>query len=413
MTSQLRELRLGGIASSTGYASLRDPSTTGEALRQTVTPIARHLARLAGAVALAVITINTGAAHASAQPAPQWTTVPVAGPSESVQGVACQSTGTCIAVGSVSSGMFPGGAILRSTDLGRTWTNVSFPNANGTQFLGVTCSGKHTCVAAGSTGGGGVIEVSNDGGNSWAPHNTSAAMILYGATCPSVSMCKVVGTTSGPQRRAGIVVSTDDSGRTWHRLGAPSGTSDIDSISCPTTRMCVTAGDKVSAHFESGVVSVGKNGESGVISVTQDGGKTWKNTVIPQSLLLDGVACPSVNRCTIVGFGSIPIRPTTPGVVVTTANGGRSWTKAVVPKGFYGLRSVSCTGSGACVAAGASGSIPNYEGYLLGVQGSAASWKQLSFPGLNGTPVNSVSCVSPSFCVAGGNTGGLIFLGPT
>jgi photosystem II stability/assembly factor-like uncharacterized protein len=360
--------------------------------------------------------MSTGAAHASAQPAPQWTTIPLASPSENVEGLACQHAGTCLAVGSVPSGITPGGAILRSSDLGRTWTNVSFSDANGTQLNGVTCSVKATCVAVGqmSAGDGGVIEVSSDGGKSWTPHTTSAATILYGATCPSVSMCEVVG-TSGPQR-AGVVVSTDDRGRTWHRQGAPSGTSDIDSISCPTTRMCVTAGDKVSAHGENGVISVPQDGENGVISVTQDGGKTWKNTVIPQALFLDGVSCPSVNRCTVVGFGSMPIHPTTPGVVVTSTNGGRTWAKAVVPKGTYGLRSVSCTSTGACVAAGGSGSLPNYEGYLLGTRPSAASWKQLTVAGLNDAGINSVSCISPSSCVAGGSpstAAGLILVGPT
>jgi photosystem II stability/assembly factor-like uncharacterized protein len=372
---------------------------------QTVTRIARHFAGLAGVVAVAVITMCAGVAHASAQPAPQWTTIPLASPIESVEGVACQHSRTCIAVGSVPSGIFPGGAILRSSDLGRTWTNVSFPNANGTPLLGVTCSVKDTCVAVGqmSAGSEGAIEVSTEDGKSWTRHTTNATVNLYGAACPSVSMCVVVGT--GSQRRTGIVVSTHDDGMTWHRQGAPSGTSDIDSISCPTTRMCVTAGDKVSAH-----------GESGVISVTQNAGRTWKNTVIPQALVLDGVACPSVNRCTVVGFGSIPFQPTTPGIVVTSTNGGRTWAKPVVPKGFYVLRSVSCTSTGACVAAGGSGSTPNDEGYLLGTRPSAASWKQLTVAGLNDAGINSVSCISPLLCVAGatGSTGaGLILSGPT
>lgn len=122
MTSRSYELRLEGIGSLiTGEFSLRDPSALVAPQQQTVTRIARHLARLASAVAVAVI---TGAAHASAQPTPLWTTIPLAGPIESVDGVTCQHAGTCLAVASVPSGMFPGGAILRSSDLGRTSTNV-------------------------------------------------------------------------------------------------------------------------------------------------------------------------------------------------------------------------------------------------------------------------------------------------
>jgi hypothetical protein len=216
---------------------------------------------------VAVITMSTGAAHASAQPAPQWTTIPLASPIESVEGVACPRSRTCIAVAAVPSGVTPGGAILRSSDQGHTWTSVSFSGENGTVLDGVACSAKSLCVAVGqmSAGSEGVIEVSNDDGKSWTRHTTTATVNLYGATCPSASRCVVVGTSS--QRRAGIVVSTDDSGRTWHRQGAPSGTSDIDSISCPTTRMCVTAGDKVSAHGERVVISVPQDGERGVILV--------------------------------------------------------------------------------------------------------------------------------------------------
>src|ERR1017187_827730 len=109
MTSRSYELRLEGIGSlTTGEISLRDPSALEAPQQQTVTRIARHLARLAGARAGAVITLSTGAAHASAQPVPQWTTIPLASPIESVEGVECQRARTCIAVAAVPAGVTPG-----------------------------------------------------------------------------------------------------------------------------------------------------------------------------------------------------------------------------------------------------------------------------------------------------------------
>jgi photosystem II stability/assembly factor-like uncharacterized protein len=363
----------------------------------------RRSVALAGVIAVGVIALSTGTVLASVQPVP-WTTIPLTGLVQEVEGIACQRASTCIAVGFVPSGIAPGGVLLRTSDAGHTWASVSFSGANGTVLNGIACSVKASCVAVGqiSAGGGGVIEVSSDAGKTWARHTTSAAAMLYGAACASARMCEVVGTSS---RRTGVVESTSDGGRTWHLQRALVGISDIDAISCPTTRVCVAVGDEVSAERE-----------TGVIVVSGDAGRTWKKTVVPKALFLDGVACPSVNRCTVVGFGSSPIQPTTPGIVVTSTDGGRTWARAVVPRGVYGLRGVSCTSTGACVAVGESGSPPSYEGFLLGTQRPVARWKQLTGPGLSGALVNSVSCALPSRCVAGGTGsggGGLIFVGPT
>ena len=326
-------------------------------------------------VALAAVTVVVGlpvmasGATGEASVSDSWTATSI-GVGLMINGVACPTAQDCLAVGTVGNGVTPGGMILRSADAGATWTNVVFPGSAGTDLDGVACATQSACVAVGevSAGGAGVIDVSTDRGRSWSQTAVPSAALLYGASCASAEVCEVVGTS---KRRTGLIVSTTDGGRSWHLQRSPSGSADLDAVSCSSPRRCVGVGDELA-----------RGGERGIITVTTNGGRTWTATKVTHAIFLDGVSCSTVNRCAVAGFASNPIDPSTPGIVLATRNGGASWLRATVPEGRYGFRALSCIGSGRCVAVGESGHALAYSGLLMISNDGGNTWHELSPDGL-------------------------------
>jgi hypothetical protein len=94
----------------------------------------------------------------------------------------------------------------------------------------------------------GIVERSNDGGASWERLDTGVRSTLTAGTCPSPSVCWVVG-------GAGVVLLTTD-GRTWQRLSPPT----------PADLVAVEAGSDRRAVVRTA---------AGLRYETQDGGVTW------------------------------------------------------------------------------------------------------------------------------------------
>jgi hypothetical protein len=94
----------------------------------------------------------------------------------------------------------------------------------------------------------GIVERSLDGGASWEPLDTGVRSILTAGSCPSVSVCWVVG-------RGGAVLLTTD-GRTWQRVSPPA----------PADLVAVDATDGTAAVVRSA---------QGQAFKTSDAGATW------------------------------------------------------------------------------------------------------------------------------------------
>ena len=94
----------------------------------------------------------------SDRPAAPVATSQTSGRPDNLNGVACPSPSTCVAVG--NRGTI--GTILRSTDGGSTW--YIQPSGTPRTLVGVGCPRSSTCVAVGV---GGTIVRSTDGGRTW------------------------------------------------------------------------------------------------------------------------------------------------------------------------------------------------------------------------------------------------------
>jgi photosystem II stability/assembly factor-like uncharacterized protein len=201
----------------------------------------------------------------------------------------------------------------------------------------------------------------------------AGALQGYGAfdsvTCPSTSLCVAVG---GDSNLSGNVATSNNDGGSWTTSAVPTGLPEMKSVSCSSASHCVAVG-------------------SGVAITSIDGGATWSAHSIPTSnTALLGVSCPSGTE-TCIGVGVIPNDggPLN-GAIVTSNDGGLTWSAPTtnIPLGAIG--GVSCASSTFCVAVGAQ---------ILVTNDGGKSWTQQFVNGTVGV-LRTVSCGSPTTCVA-------------
>jgi eukaryotic-like serine/threonine-protein kinase len=150
----------------------------------------------------------------------------------------------------------------------------------------------------------------------------------------------------------------------WSQPTAVSQGVQLTSVSCASPQWCI-------ATDNSG-------------NVYENEGGSWTSSTSTANLL-GAVSCPSTSFCETVGYDS------------SGGNGftfdGNSWSAADTIDAGYKLHSVSCASASFC-AAGASVNLFTYsDGTWSGPDSADPSDG-------NGTGITSLSCVSPSFCVA-------------
>jgi hypothetical protein len=245
----------------------------------------------------------------------RWTiqqTPTPAGPGGSVGSflakVACRSTNTCTAVGSATyrSGFE---VSLAERWNGSRWAIQHTPNPAGSQtnLNGVACPSKSTCTAVGATFNRAYVwvllaETWNAG--RWMiqpvpnPAGDRAGGILVDVVCPSPNDCTAVGyyvNSAGGQ--FALVEHWNGSHWTIQPTPSPAGGvrgSGLSGVACSSPTVCIAVGSYV-------------NSGGGELTLAERwNGSHW--TIEPTPALADasfvnlnGVACPSLTRCTAVG----------------------------------------------------------------------------------------------------------------
>lgn len=170
--------------------------------------------------------------------------VPPPPPARYLVDLACPSEQLCIALGQPRAG--DEAVIVRATNGGSDAarvTNLS-QDVQGTNLETITCQNDKTCFAAGI---GGVIIRTDDGGStwtrlSWTPPSTQGLFGLKSISCPSASVCVMVGGNFVSGQCCGAIIRTTDGGNTWtnEKLDLP---ALLWSVSCTTETDCVAVGD--------------------------------------------------------------------------------------------------------------------------------------------------------------------------
>ena len=226
---------------------------------------------------------------------------------------------------------------------------------------------------------------------SWyVDHNFAGSSThLNSVACPDESMCIAVGT--GPNS---IMYESTDKGSNWEDISSqlPTAVSSLSSVSCITTSYCQ---------------AVGANSAALVFN-----GSTWVQETLPPpksadhlSLISSGVACVSTSFCQVAGAGAILFEGTTDVQINMIGLVGSTWVQEAVPPIASDLVSISCVTSSFCQ----SFSYQSFGSFPLslfsggtGIAFNGESWSQSM--NLTSGVVSSVSCMSSSFCQAVGST---------
>ncbi|MFL5832983.1 MAG: WD40/YVTN/BNR-like repeat-containing protein [Solirubrobacterales bacterium] len=224
---------------------------------------------------------------------------------------------------------------------------------------------------------------------------------LYGADCPSESLCIVVGpfdtiastrtpTASGEDWRV-VNPKYDEPKQSCLEEDQPEGFCDsprgtIRAISCASESLCV---------------AVGYEGSVFTSTDPTGGAKDWRVSDLnegPGAAHLTAVSCPSVSLCVAVsgGYGGSAGR-----IFSTTEPISGKWQRVQLASS-PDLRGVSCASERLCVAVG-------NEGRLFAASnptGGASAWHPAGSP----TPRDlfAVSCIATTLCVAGDAGGNVL-----
>lgn len=159
-------------------------------------------------------------------------------------------------------------------------------------------------------------------------------------------------------------------------------------LDCPSASQCFMTFSKPASSG---------NGMIGGIKVTNDGGTTWSEQVLPANTpTLNDIDCPSITNCFAVGNDS-----NLSGIVIETTNGGLTWTKDTVPQYPYdSLNAITCISTTVCLAGG-EGSNAGVGNYLLKTTDGGDTWYTVSIPG-GDISIEQFSCPTSSTCYAVG-----------
>ncbi|MEU9332645.1 oxidoreductase [Streptomyces sp. NPDC048290] len=360
----------------------RDTGRTGRARR----------AVAVGAVLAAVLTALTAVPAQAGQRghgggAPQWRQTDTGTPEVRYRGLAAVSRDTAWVAGT-------GGTVLRTTDGGAHWRNVSPPGADGLQFRDVEAfDARRAVVLAIGEGEASRVYRTEDGGTTWTESFRNPDPRAF-YDCLAFFDSRNGLAMSDPVDGKFRILSTRDGGRSWRVLpdtGMPpaqpgeagfaasgqclvtAGTRDVwmatggaaharvlhsadRGLTWTAARSPVPAGDPARGVFALAFrdrahgLAVGGDYRPGEASPeaaarTTDGGRTWRPAATPPPAYRSGVTWLPHSRTTALAVG-----PT--GTDLTT-DAGRTW--RTVDPGSYDT--VDCAADRGCWAAGERGRV--------------------------------------------------------
>ncbi len=306
--------------------------------------------------------------------------------------VSCTDPANCVAVGDTSKA----GSYLQFAARwdGTGWTQLPSPSgpSTATGMTAVSCPSDEMCMAVDAQGG--MLEWD---GSSWQAPSGSIGGVLSAVSCASTVSCVAVGFGGlTPSLGAGVW-----NGQAWteHDPAAPPGTvqASLDGVWCISASDCIAVG---------GYTTDVHGNDTALPLAERWNGQSWSQLSVPapsvavQAINLASISCAGSGSCVAVGDMNV----NTDDEGVAYAWDGTSWAAMPQPAGIPA--SVSCWSASGCattdqVGFGAGGTaIPElWDG---------SSWAQLHPPVPSPQPsaLNAVSCYGPAACLFVGTAAG-------
>jgi putative hemolysin len=342
----------------------------------------------------------------------------------SLEGVSCTTASSCDAVGTYTDS-HGGTATLAEQWIGTAWSLLPSPdpggNAGNNSLNGVSCIDAHFCVAVGkytprSKEGRTLVE--DWDGKTWSyvssPNPGSGANGLNGTSCTGTAFCMAAGYRSNGSTDKTLVMSWHGIGTKWTLSASPdpSPTNNyLNAISCTDPGFCVAVGYYSAGSVEK-TLALTFDGTDWSVTPSGDEGSGDNNTRAvncPKPRIKEFVgsfleAPPAHNS----GSRNLPEPPANQTLIESFT--GTQWVVTTSPNksdGDNDLNSVSCVTTSFCVAVGTYRKSETGETLTLIESWDGSSWSIVPSPnkGTSGDNLTGVSCVSTQFCIAVGAIG--------
>ncbi|WP_208897597.1 WD40/YVTN/BNR-like repeat-containing protein [Streptomyces incarnatus] len=284
-------------------------------------------AGVACGAALAALTVPTAAAGPLGQGGPHWAPKDPGTPQVRFRGLAAVDRHTAWLAGT-------GGTVLRTTDGGASWRNVSPPGAAGLQFRDVEAfDARRAVVLAIGEGEASRVYRTEDGGATWTEsfRNTDPKAFY---DCLAFFDRRHGLAMSDPVDGRFRILSTSDGGRSWRVLPSAGMPPALDGeAGFAASGQCLVTSGPRDVWLATG------GGAHARVLHSADRGLTWTaaDTPVPAGDPAKGVfALAFRDRTHGLAVGG-DYRPdqASPQAAAVTADGGRTWTAAPTPPPAY------------------------------------------------------------------------------
>jgi photosystem II stability/assembly factor-like uncharacterized protein len=285
------------------------------------------------------------------------------------------------------------GVVMRTTDRGATWQDVTPPGAAGLQFRDIEAFDANDAVAM-SIGDNTTdfrIYVTHDGGQSWALTFVNSEPAAFYDCMSFFNRKDGLAISDPPDGVHFRVIATNDGGMSWHVSG-------LDMPAAPgafgfaASGECLTTDHGHRAWFGSG-------GSEASIFRSDDRGVTWTKASTPMlagaTAGVNGIAFNGQNRGIAVG-GDFSLPTASPDSFARSFDGGSSWSLASTAPTEY-RSGVAWVNGHTALAVGLSGSDVSTN--------FGATWQRFDDGSLD-----TVDCASPIACWASGANGRVAYL---
>jgi hypothetical protein len=342
-----------------------------------------------------------------------WGTVTTlnVGGNGTVDSLSCPSAGNCTAGGSYTSSSSDGLALaFVISETNGTWGTATKVAGEDAAVVSVSCPSAGNCSAGGYNNSlnASVAFVVNEKHGIWGKIKEVHLGAISSLSCPSAGNCSA----GGGFALFGQAFTVDETNGTWgpaqEIAGAhsPGEFAGIESVSCPSAGNCSAAGYYESRHYDrpDQLFAVSEtNGVWGTASQLLAG----RNT--SQFARVESVSCPSAGNCSAIGYYTASSgTPLAFAVSQTNGTWGTPDTISASPAATStSLLTVSCASAGNCSAGGDyfTGTEP-YQAFAVSQTNGTWGKAQKIAGSLNigrQAEIDSMSCVPPGYCTAGGS----------
>jgi photosystem II stability/assembly factor-like uncharacterized protein len=271
------------------------------------------------------------------------------------------------------------GTVLRSTDAGHTWTTDSVAGASTLDFRGVAAIDSTTAYAMVSAFDTGRIYKTTDHGRSWTMQyrDERPGVFLDGIACWDGRRCVAAG---DPMAGHFVIVTTDDGGTHWSRLGpsaSPSAATGEATFAASNTSVIVAPGGR--AWIATG------GGAQARVWRSSDFGATWRVADTPLAAGSASAGAFSLAFCDngVVVGGNYKAPDGTGAHVAFSTDGGTTWKASDEAHVTPYLSAVTChpsSGGARWVAVGPTGTFSAADG-LHWSRASRSGFNAVAFVG--------------------------------